>query len=623
MSPPDGAKINGALSNGGLPQAYRSTATHFTPIVLTADDEKASTKLKSFPKSAEEREKHTAQKIRELKKMVMRNSIPKSLAQDLESEVGEDHDCHDHHSSLVANISSKSTVPSKQIASTADQIASFGHQGHYSQGHVSDPYQGKIVHTEGKGPFQGRDDLSQGHTVIMPPGGPYRAPGLQPYQSIPNSQNQAQFLPALIDPNLGQVQGQFSMQAFAQGQGQVPLQPIDQFQRQIPIQEPGTLAQPTVQGTAPVFQIQLLQDPRTGLFQIVPVPVPQAQPQPNVGTTSVFHGSHTSLDTFSPVSSTHSQHDGHNVSLSSHGSQSPGNKPRSLSLGQDRNLPVEKVHYVKHANRDNYHAESKALKYRARSNSNDNKQSRHLSVADDESEVKDILTSTVTKQRSQILGSSEMERDIAQFVGQAKEVESAICADLPRLTRATSDDLWEKIENVGTSTKPVTGDPETVKVKDPRMRLKRANSGSSIDYHRKNITSDIRAYDIYDDTGPVPHKHSTKNRNPPATTYPNLGHVLVDDSARSGQMAAARVCRKSDVIDIVPSPPPSPSLSKDSGLGSWNFKRTGDVALMEKLLSSEAIKNQEKLSRVIKLVRDEFAFDGYMENGIEDLTMGR
>ncbi len=52
-------------------------------------------------------------------------------------------------------------------------------------------------------------------------------------------------------------------------------------------------------------------------------------------------------------------------------------------------------------------------------------------------------------------------------------------------------------------------------------------------------------------------------------------------------------------------------------------KGVGDVSLMERLLNSDTIRHQQKLSRVVRLLRDEFAFDGYMENGIEDLAMGK
>ncbi|XP_074641281.1 uncharacterized protein LOC141899028 [Tubulanus polymorphus] len=68
----------------------------------------------------------------------------------------------------------------------------------------------------------------------------------------------------------------------------------------------------------------------------------------------------------------------------------------------------------------------------------------------------------------------------------------------------------------------------------------------------------------------------------------------------------------------VPSPPLTPSLSKDSGVSGVNMKS----ALMERFLNSEGMRRGALLTKVIALLREEFAFDGYMENGVEDLAMG-
>jgi hypothetical protein len=43
-------------------------------------------------------------------------------------------------------------------------------------------------------------------------------------------------------------------------------------------------------------------------------------------------------------------------------------------------------------------------------------------------------------------------------------------------------------------------------------------------------------------------------------------------------------------------------------------------SMVERLLNNVNSSQQEKLGRVIHLLREEFAFDGYMENGVEDLV---
>ncbi|XP_021355503.1 protein very KIND-like isoform X2 [Mizuhopecten yessoensis] len=67
----------------------------------------------------------------------------------------------------------------------------------------------------------------------------------------------------------------------------------------------------------------------------------------------------------------------------------------------------------------------------------------------------------------------------------------------------------------------------------------------------------------------------------------------------------------------------SPSPSKDSGVSGMNtgYKPPPPGSLMERLLSNVNVKQQQKLGQVVHLLREEFAFDGYMENGVEDIAM--
>ena len=71
----------------------------------------------------------------------------------------------------------------------------------------------------------------------------------------------------------------------------------------------------------------------------------------------------------------------------------------------------------------------------------------------------------------------------------------------------------------------------------------------------------------------------------------------------------------------------SPSPSKDSGVSGMNSGGyrgyPGEASLMDRLLSNVNIKQQHSLGRIVHLLREEFAFDGYMENGVEDLAMGK
>jgi hypothetical protein len=74
---------------------------------------------------------------------------------------------------------------------------------------------------------------------------------------------------------------------------------------------------------------------------------------------------------------------------------------------------------------------------------------------------------------------------------------------------------------------------------------------------------------------------------------------------------------------------PSPS-THDSGIGGMNHGLYrgnvpgSDASLMDRLLNSNVNGKQQKiLGKIVHLLREEFAFDGYMENGVEDLAMGK
>ena len=55
-----------------------------------------------------------------------------------------------------------------------------------------------------------------------------------------------------------------------------------------------------------------------------------------------------------------------------------------------------------------------------------------------------------------------------------------------------------------------------------------------------------------------------------------------------------------------------------------HLQTSNDVtSLMERFITSNSDNTlQEKMNTIIQLIRNEFAFDGYMENGVEDMQLG-
>ena len=67
----------------------------------------------------------------------------------------------------------------------------------------------------------------------------------------------------------------------------------------------------------------------------------------------------------------------------------------------------------------------------------------------------------------------------------------------------------------------------------------------------------------------------------------------------------------------------SPSPSKDSGICIPQQNNINNDSLMERLLSSQSSQRQEILSRVVRILREEFAEDGLFDTGVEDLAIGK
>ena len=120
----------------------------------------------------------------------------------------------------------------------------------------------------------------------------------------------------------------------------------------------------------------------------------------------------------------------------------------------------------------------------------------------------------------------------------------------------------------------------------------------------------------YDDT--MLHVNRTHHSNIPSQLNP-LQHTSNQAIPHSQTIADNPAVSQ---IPITESQSSSPSASKDSGISSMNgvYKPPPAGSMVERLLNNVNSSQQEKLGRVIHLLREEFAFDGYMENGVEDLV---
>ena len=516
-----------------MPNAYKSPATHFSPIILppTVQTSLNSEKSKSVMASESmhgDKDRKVARKLKELKKNLFKNRLPLNIAQDLENE--------DRHDRTIGQRS--------HLASLND-----------GQGHVT---------------AAGLNQLRSQTLGSSPATAPLMAPS-----GLPGAQ--------------------------------------------------GTIVQsPPVNNAGGIFpfQVQLQHDPRTGLFQLIPVPVQgqmqQQQQQPFMGNQTppaVYNGA-------SP-NQVLQQQNGKSMAeeLADRIQSESEERRRYLKYTQElRSRVKSEVSENDQQFQQSHRTRSSAAALKSGDRRSDGKV-KTRSSRDKEGHRRSHTVSASN------LAKSDLSKATNNVRNRAKESKSSRSgrSDSNGLKKSSSEE--NLIEKVQQSNKTVV---RTQGSEDMRTRLKRAKSGSSLDY--RNL--EMKVKDIQTDhpsLGPHGHFVSNGNNNQLSKSNPNLDLDLTHDEVRRSRETARRSRTghshdeghvRSPLGEVGNSPPPSPSLSKDSGVSGLNLKASGELSLMERLLNSDTIRHQQRLSKVIRLLRDEFAFDGYMENGVEDLAMG-
>ena len=550
----NGSSSAAETESGSVPEAFNSKATHFTPIVVTADQDKTRKQEKQREGKSKSKidEKEMAEKIKKLKKNLMKNRLPLTLAADLENEVMQD----------------KRKV--KSVTPTSQSSPQF--------------------------PGQSQMRLPTPPNVYMasPPSVPVEGYNPAVASVTPTAVQGARYMPTSPSSN-PQVQAQFFPQTLQQTQLMSTSVPNLAYQY------------------APMtFQMGFQQDPRTGLFQLVPVPT--AMPLSGVTMQPGMHASSMGQINITPPMQNTGQLNNVTPPIV-HGGQpvhSPIEKQISTPSGSstdgerpERKRHRKRQHKVKGGSKHGMDIRSNQTKSQTRTDSPSHSSSNRVSK------------SQLSSQRE---GDSDREIDSSHHGNKGSSDLSPVMELRAPVPRASSVDLIEKYEN-GNNAQPRT--PRTVKMRDQRNKLKRTKSGSSVDFQKNLSNSELKAIEIFDDSK-IGSKKIMSNLS---RSQPNLDSDLVEFTpdlcvTHSKVTKPRSQRRKTDPASPeLPSPPLSPSLSKDSGVSGMNVK-TSDMSLMERLLNSDTIRHQQKLSRVVRIVRDEFAYDGYMENGIEDLAMG-
>ncbi|XP_064630511.1 uncharacterized protein LOC135489206 isoform X2 [Lineus longissimus] len=340
-----------------------------------------------------------------------------------------------------------------------------------------------------------------------------------------------------------------------------------------------------------------LQDPKTGIvYAMIPVTKP-VSPQPEKQLPS---GTKSGRE----VQSSKDHHKRH-TSTSSDEEESPRHQPR-------RRRPE-----------------------RRRVAKTDSKEKHQQKTMDTKPEVKRRSRSTC-KDSAPLAASEEPNRHVTRGRHSFKSDSSRSRIPLPR-ERAKSQ---ERLTDIGrqrgerSQYPPVSG--------KTRPEFKRSVSEKDLNslrvYGDIDIGTPVGASTDFDNTEitfsaiDTPKGKPPKNGvDPPEQVVPALNSSFEDHEAQFELEEVEIVPQQEEIVHgamaaISPIMPPSPSppLSKDSGVSGLILKSNGGAAypsLMDRLLNSDAMRRHEVLRKVVLLIREEFAFDGYMENGVEDLAM--
>lgn len=473
----------GNKGEGQMPSAFTSSATHFKPIVLhkpgstpPPEDEK---KPQGTKEQSGDNDKEVVRKLKELKKNLMKHRQP---VKDAEDE--KDNQKEQQTSSVVKpsgdkkELSEVNKVKSGNVGSLDNLLSELQKQGNAPD---TDSLAAAIAQHLSKNLQGAQQSNSKGKDV---PQGPLLG------SQVPMSTSSAPHMNQMFNMQLNQQMSNFPPQYQQQLMGQTMTLPsVSQF---------GGAMMPGYP-----MQVQLQQDPRTGLFQIVPV---------GVVTVSSAPGSQANSDEFINME---------DATRMSDPGRSPKPRAKHVSSDTSRNSPNTST-LPKH------------------------KQGRHGRTA------KDLVQKTAN------IRSKNLQQQ-----------------NLPSNSSLSGQKDYDS---------------------------KRWSSNQDSD----KLSSQNKAFN-----GESGHSSGQYNSLPRQQSVPH--------NMNSGEYHLLPQSQR------IRSNTSSPSPSKDSGVSGVNgvYKPPDPGSLMDRLLNSNtSLTQQQKMGRLVHLLREEFAFDGYMENGVEDINMG-
>ena len=684
----------------GVPEAFTSPTTHFSPIVLKSSD--AAVRVRNdLVTSPSETEKKVAQQILQLKKNLMKNRQPLNFARDLEKEVANENvdDAKrtlNFEDRLKDTDSSIEKTPPEQKSDSSFASSSSQRSASHSDGsNVSE----RVV------PNAGVNEPTVVVSGNVPPSQSMSQTGQHVFQtnqmtinpnanvtnmSVPSSHNTAtnqrddsqkvNYYPNLaqqMQPQYANIQPEYANIQQNNAGLIMPNHPVG-----FPVQ-----FNPAMLGGFP-FQVQLqLQDAAKGVFNLIPVGMATMPVQQVDGTSlSSSDGGSSKSETRKKEKRTprevkraseakaasRSEKNKTRPSGASKESRSPSTKSRSSS--KERSSSRERSSKKRSTSRERSSSKERSTS-KDRLSSRESSVSRERSSSKERSQISKSQSSSVetvsdlheqsdqltTKSKAVSKASSSCDKDRVvkrsetpdaikpspeqSFMSPGEVLESEDvnpCSTDKRGLASTADDVPQRDASHDSSSHKSALDSPAFRGRDPLDDSYHCVNNGSTSVSMTTTPPNEYSYHLIQN----PSFSASAERGNNVNNSSVCGSVSSSTSARSDlsdaslrtvihrpvtrgqQLSPGAQC--ADGTASSSSPPPSPSLSKDSGVSGLNLRSSagggggqGYRTLMDRLLDADAVKHQQKLGRVIQLIREEFAFDGYLENGVEDLAMGK
>ncbi|CAH1783767.1 unnamed protein product [Owenia fusiformis] len=595
------------IHSSKLPSAFNSPATHFQPIVISDSSsslQKQEPAIVTVPAkrpgtytsddTKKDKDKMVAKKLREMKKNLMKNSTMNNFANDIEKDIEEEEGLNPPSDPKINQISSDTTAIIKPKTSTIDtRISTKALQLTASKPRDEVTNHG-VKNTHIKTIIQSKQ---QDSAVLKS----------AKQDTCTSSSSQAQQNPGQFISTEGQNLSGQDVPLGALGQSVTPnSQPLS-----LPLQlNQGML-------TNGPIQVQLQADPKTGILQLIPINVANTQPyvqsaEPGVQEDPAKQPQDPSKQPQQPSKQPTGTSVENTSKIQSKSEVESQSRSRASESTSDRKRRTRSASRETKTNRESRTEKTdKKSSLRSRSVPRDKLNGANVGIIPVEI---DIQSSPRKSAKSQASDPPSPDKPQPPPRHSRKSSSTSRSESRDRKSRRSEAEI-EK-----TRTRKSSSESSPEKVKRTTSASKGEDLKSKTDKKKRTLSSSdlINISSELEETE-KPHRNKHVVHSNSLDQSDKRRHNL--NKNKIVQKEISQESKSSSDTQISPRGGPSP----DSGVSGLNLVNnlpsSSSLSLVERLLNNQDTEHQMKLRKITQLIRAEFAYDGWLENGVEDLAM--